>query len=58
MEHLGDITTNGQVVGKNFVEDPGLNRTLLGDGLATTVAALIGGLPIRLMVKIQGTCYN
>lgn len=43
MEHLGDITTNGQVVGKNFVEDPGLNRTLLGDGLATTVASLIGG---------------
>lgn len=43
MEHLGDITTNGQVVGKNFLEDPGLNRTLLGDGLATTVAALIGG---------------
>lgn len=43
MEHLGDITTNGQVVGKNFIEDPGLNRTLLGDGLATTLAALIGG---------------
>ncbi|WP_313233976.1 uracil-xanthine permease family protein [Tissierella praeacuta] len=43
MEHLGDITTNGQVVGKNFIEDPGLNRTLLGDGLATTVATLIGG---------------
>lgn len=43
MEHLGDITTNGQVVGKNFIEDPGLNRTLLGDGLATTFAALIGG---------------
>ncbi|NMA87420.1 MAG: uracil permease, partial [Tissierellia bacterium] len=43
MEHLGDITTNGQVVGQNFVEDPGLNRTLLGDGLATTVAAILGG---------------
>ncbi len=43
MEHLGDITTNGQVVGKNFIEDPGLNRTLLGDGLATMAAALIGG---------------
>ena len=43
MEHIGDITTNGQVVGKNFIEDPGLNRTLLGDGLATIVASLFGG---------------
>lgn len=43
MEHIGDITTNGQVVGKNFIEDPGMNRTLLGDGLATVVASLIGG---------------
>src|SRR5690606_2637780 len=43
MEHVGDITTNGQVVGKNFVEDPGLNRTLLGDGLATIAAGMIGG---------------
>src|SRR3712207_3763796 len=31
MEHIGDITTNGEVVGKNFIEDPGLHRTLLGD---------------------------
>lgn len=43
MEHLGDITTNGQIVGKNFIEDPGLNRTLTGDGLATAVAAFLGG---------------
>ncbi|HZJ99856.1 MAG TPA: uracil-xanthine permease family protein [Tissierellaceae bacterium] len=43
MEHLGDITTNSQVVGKNFIEDPGLNRTLLGDGLASMFAALVGG---------------
>ena len=43
MEHVGDITTNGQVVGKNFIEDPGLNRTLLGDGLATMFASCIGG---------------
>lgn len=43
MEHVGDITTNGQVVGKNFIEDPGLNRTLLGDGLATIFSAFIGG---------------
>ncbi|NMA94576.1 MAG: uracil-xanthine permease [Clostridiales bacterium] len=43
MEHVGDITTNGQVVGKNFIEDPGLHKTLLGDGLATMFAAMVGG---------------
>ena len=43
MEHIGDITTNGEVVGQNFVEDPGVNRTLLGDGLATLAAGFIGG---------------
>lgn len=43
MEHLGDITTNGAVVGQNFIEDPGLNRTLLGDGLATLFAGMVGG---------------
>ncbi len=43
MEHVGDVMTNSQVVGKNFIEDPGLNRTLLGDGLATMFSSLIGG---------------
>jgi len=43
MEHIGDITTNGEVVGKNFIKDPGLNRTLLGDGIATLFASMIGG---------------
>lgn len=43
MEHIGDITTNGAVVGKNFMEDPGLNRSLLGDGLATITAGFLGG---------------
>ena len=43
MEHVGDITTNGEVVGKNFIENPGLNRTLLGDGLATLAAGFLGG---------------
>jgi uracil permease len=43
VEHMGDITTNGNVVGKNFLEDPGLHRTLLGDGLATMFAGFIGG---------------
>lgn len=43
MEHIGDILTNGRVVGKDFFEKPGLHRTLLGDGLATALAGLIGG---------------
>lgn len=43
MEHIGDITTNGAVVGKNFIEDPGLHRTLMGDGIATMVAGFLGG---------------
>ncbi len=43
MEHVGDITTNGAVVGKDFFKDPGLHRTLAGDGLATFVAGLLGG---------------
>lgn len=43
MEHVGDITTNGAVVGQDFFKDPGLHRTLLGDGLATMFAGMIGG---------------
>jgi len=43
MEHIGDITTNGAVVGKDFFKKPGLHRTLLGDGLATMFAGMIGG---------------
>jgi uracil permease len=45
IEHVGDIIANGGVVGKNFLDEPGLNRTLLGDGLATFAAGLIGGPP-------------
>ena len=43
IEHVGDITTNGAVVGKNFMVDPGIHRTILGDGLATASAGLLGG---------------
>ncbi len=42
MEHIGDVCAISSTVGKNFVQDPGLHRTLLGDGLATTMAALFG----------------
>lgn len=43
IEHVGDITTNSAVCGKNFMIDPGVHRTLLGDGLATSLAGLLGG---------------
>ena len=43
MEHIGDISAISATVDENFIEDPGLNRTLLGDGLATAFAGLIGG---------------
>ncbi len=42
MEHVGDISAISSTVGKNFVADPGLHRTLLGDGLATILASLFG----------------
>ena len=43
IEHIGDITTNGAVVGKDFFANPGISRTLLGDGVATVVAGFLGG---------------
>ena len=43
IEHIGDITTNGAVVGKDFFKDPGISRTLLGDGIATIAAGFLGG---------------
>ncbi len=42
MEHVGDISAIGSTVEKNFIEDPGLHRTLIGDGIGTTIAALFG----------------
>ncbi len=43
MEHIGDITTNGAVVKKDFFKDPGLHRTVIGDGIATMFAGFLGG---------------
>lgn len=43
MEHIGDIAANQAITGNNFYKDPGLHRTLLGDGLATAFAGLVGG---------------
>ena len=43
MEHIGDMSAISATVGENFIEKPGLHRTLMGDGLATAFAGLIGG---------------
>ena len=43
MEHIGDISAISSTTGKNFIEDPGLHRTLVGDGLATAFAGIFGG---------------
>ena len=43
MEHIGDISAISATVGENFVENPGLHRTLIGDGLATSLSAIVGG---------------
>jgi len=43
MEHIGDMSAISATVGENFIEDPGLHRTLIGDGIATSMAGLLGG---------------
>ncbi len=43
MEHIGDMSAISATCGEDFIEDPGLNRTLLGDGIATALAGLVGG---------------
>ena len=42
VEHIGDISAISSTVGRNYIQDPGLHRTLLGDGLATVFASLFG----------------
>ena len=43
MEHIGDMSAISATVGENYMEDPGLHRTLIGDGLATSLSAMFGG---------------
>lgn len=54
VEHIGDMVAIGSVTRKNYLEKPGLHRTLLGDGLATTVAALLGGPPNTTYSEVTG----
>jgi uracil permease len=54
VEHIGDITAISNITGKNFLAKPGLKRTLLGDGLATSAAAMLGGPPNTTYSEVTG----
>ena len=54
IEHIGDVYAINEVTGKDFVKDPGLHRTMLGDGLACVAAGLIGGPPVTTYSEVTG----
>ena len=54
IEHFGDILAIGSVTGKNYLKDPGVNRTMLGDGIATFFASFIGGPPNTTYSEVTG----
>ncbi len=54
IEHFGDILAIGTITGKNYVEDPGIHRTMMGDGLATALASCLGGPPNTTYSEVTG----
>lgn len=54
IEHIGDVYAINEVAGKDFVKDPGLHRTMLGDGLACVASAFIGGPPVTTYSEVTG----
>lgn len=54
VEHIGDMLAISNVTGKNYLEKPGLKNTLLGDGIATSAAALLGGPPNTTYSEVTG----
>jgi uracil permease len=54
IEHFGDIIAISSITGKNYLKDPGVNRTLLGDGLATSLASFLGGPPNTTYSEVTG----
>lgn len=54
IEHFGDVIAISSVTGRNYLKDPGIHRTLLGDGLATSLAAFLGGPPNTTYSEVTG----
>ena len=54
IEHIGDVLAIGSVTQNNYLRDPGIHRTLLGDGIATSLAAFLGGPPNTTYSEVTG----
>lgn len=54
IEHIGDVYAINEVTGKDYVKDPGLHRTMLGDGLACVAASCFGGPPVTTYSEVTG----
>ncbi len=54
IEHIGSILAIGSVTGKDYFEDPGVHRSILGDGVATTLAGCLGGPPLTTYAEVTG----
>lgn len=54
IEHFGDILAVGSITGRDYVADPGIENTLLGDGIATSIASMLGGPPNTTYSEVSG----
>ncbi|SIO30014.1 uracil permease [Halodesulfovibrio marinisediminis DSM 17456] len=54
IEHVGDVLAIGAVTGKNYIKEPGVHRTMFGDGIATTFASMLGGPPNTTYSEVTG----
>jgi uracil permease len=54
IEHFGDVLAIGSITGKNYLKSPGIHRTLMGDGIATGIASILGGPPNTTYSEVTG----
>jgi uracil permease len=54
IEHFGDVIAVGSITGKDYVKDPGIENTMLGDGIATSIASMLGGPPNTTYSEVSG----
>jgi uracil permease len=54
IEHFGDVLAVGSITGKDYVKDPGVENTMLGDGIATSIASMLGGPPNTTYSEVSG----